>query len=339
MKQCRIAMIGFGNVGAGIIGILKEQEEYYQKVFNLQFKVVAINTKSRGSAYDPSGLSLDELLEAGSGSLNNIPALENGWSVDKVIEEGEYDALVEISYTNLETGLPAVDYVRKALKRGKHVVTANKGPIALFYSELVELAEENQACIGYEGTVMSGTPAVALGEELLSGAVITGVQGILNGTTNFILTQMEKGYSYERALAEAQAQGYAEADPAGDVEGHDAAGKVVILANILFGAKLSLEDVNCEGITGITLQDTQDAVKENCCWKLIGNIEFDGEKVKASVAPEKIPNSHPLASVFGATNAITYTTKLLGEVTLIGAGAGGMETGYALINDLLGIYR
>jgi homoserine dehydrogenase len=204
---------------------------------------------------------------------------------------------------------------------------------------LETLAKANKAQIGAEGTVMSGTPTLRVGEELLSGAGVHKMQGILNGTTNYILTQMEDGASFQDALAEAQAKGYAEADPTGDVEGHDAAGKVVILANLLMGQSLTIAEVDCQGITGLTLDDIAAAQAAGERWKLIGSVEETEVGVKASVAPTRVSLENPLASIGGATNAITYTTDLLGDVTLIGPGAGRMETGYALVSDLLAIHR
>ncbi len=187
---------------------------------------------------------------------------------------------------------------------------------------------------------MSGTPALRMGQELLVGAGVRKVQGILNGTTNYILTQMEAEASYEEALQDAQEKGYAEADPSGDVEGHDAAGKVVIIANLLMGLPLTMADVECEGITGLTPDDIADARAALERWKLIGSVEkTESGGYEASVKPVRLPLTHPLASVGGATNAITYTTDLLGDVTLVGPGAGRIETGYALLGDLLAIHR
>jgi homoserine dehydrogenase len=186
---------------------------------------------------------------------------------------------------------------------------------------------------------MSGTPSLRLGTELLSAAGVTCIQGIINGTTNYILSQMDAGAAYADALAEAQAKGYAEADPTGDVEGFDAAGKVVILANLLMGADIRMEDVDRTGITRLSVDDIQIAKANGERWKLIGKVEKTPSGAKASVKPQRLPQTHPLAQVSGATNAITYTTKLLGEVTLIGPGAGRLETGYALIGDLLALHR
>lgn len=274
-----------------------------------------------------------------SGTLENISAPHSDWDAPRTISESNADVVVEISYTDLETGEPALSYIQRALETGKHVVTTNKGPIALQYPELAALAREKNVQIGVEGTVMSGTPVLRLGTELLAGSGVRRVQGILNGTTNYILTQMEAEQTYDEALAAAQEKGYAEADPTGDVEGIDAAGKVVILANLLMGLAITMDDVERRGITGVTLDDIAAAKGAGERWKLIGSVEEVGDSFSASVKPVRLPVSHPLAAVSGATNAITYTTDLLGDVTLVGPGAGRMETGYALLGDLLAIHR
>jgi homoserine dehydrogenase len=174
----------------------------------------------------------------------------------------------------------------------------------------------------------------------LGAAKIRKVQGILNGTTNFILTKMEAGAAYPEALAEAQALGYAEADPTGDVEGFDAAGKVVILARLLMNEQIRMEDVDRSGITHLTPDDIQSAQSAGERWKLIGSLEKNSSgKLAASVKAQRLPISHPLAGVSGATNAAHFSTELLGDVTLIGPGAGKLATGYAVIEDILAIYR
>jgi len=247
--------------------------------------------------------------------------------------------IIELSYTDLKTGEPAITHLHRALELGKHVVTTNKGPIALKYPELKALAEKNNVEIGAEGTVMSGTPSLRMAQELLAAAHIRKIQGIVNGTTNYILTQMEAGATYADALQDAQAKGYAEADPTGDVEGFDAAGKVVIMANLLMGQALTLANVDRKGITALTPADIAAAKAAGERWKLIGRVEIIGNEVAASVQPTRLPIHHPLASVGGATNAITFSTDLLGDVTLVGPGAGRVETGYAIVGDLLAIHR
>lgn len=341
MQNYRLALIGFGNVGQGFAKILQDKGEQLARRFDVKFQIVAISDLLKGSLYNPDGLDPATLLKAvqNDGHLNNLSAPHQNWDALKTISQTNADAIIEISYTDLETGEPASTHIRAALENGKHVVTTNKGPIALRYPELAALAREKGVEIGVEGTVMSGTPTLRIGQELLGGTEISKVQGILNGTTNYILTQMENEISYQEALAQAQEHGYAEADPTGDVEGHDAAGKVVILANLLMDAPLTMADVPCQGITQVTLSDIAEARAAGERWKLIGTVERTENGVEASVKPLRIPSSHPLASIGGATNAITYTTDLLGEVTLVGPGAGRMETGYALLEDLLAIHR
>lgn len=339
MKTYKLALIGFGNVGQGFAQILLDKD--YANEFGVNFQIVAVCDLFKGSVYDPNGLHTANLLKTvqDTGKLDSYEAPHRGWDAEQTITASNADVIIELSYTDLQTGEPALTHVRTALENGKYVVTTNKGPIALHYPELSALAEKNGVEIGVEGTVMSGTPALRVGTELLAAAGITRIQGILNGTTNYILTQMENGTSYEDALADAQAKGYAEADPTGDVEGHDAVGKVVILANMLMNVPLKIADVDRTGISGLTRADIADAQANDERWKLIGTLERKNGEVQASVKPVRMPINHPLASVGGATNAITYTTDLLGEVTLVGAGAGRVETGYALVGDLLAIHR
>jgi len=337
MQTVRLALIGFGNVGQGFAQILLERGDSYAETFGLHFVIVAVNDLVRGCAFNPNGLDLKTILQAKD--LSALPDGAAGWNALEAIARCNADVVIELSFTNLQTGEPAISHVHAALENGKHVVTSNKGPVALRYAELSDLARSKKLQIGVEGTVMSGTPSLHLGMELLAGAGIRRVQGILNGTTNYILTQMEGGASYADALADAQARGYAEADPTGDVEGFDAAGKVAILSALLMNSPLRLDQVDRTGITGITKADVETAKAAGQRWKLIGSLEKSPAGLTASVKPVRLPLEHPLANVNGATNAITYTTDLLGEVTLIGPGAGRLETGYAIICDLLSIYR
>jgi homoserine dehydrogenase len=219
------------------------------------------------------------------------------------------------------------------------VVTSNKGPAALAYREMSDLAEQNGVKFLIEGTVVSGTPILNLADGPLAGCAISAVRGILNGTTNYILTQMEEGNSYEDALAKAQELGYAEADPTGDVEGYDARAKVTILTNVVMGQNFAIDDVACEGITKISKDDISDAKSRGARWKLIGSTEIKDGVVTASVKPEMVPLSHPLAGIMGATNALTFSTDLMGDITIVGAGAGRKETGFSILTDLLHIHR
>ncbi|MEM8531769.1 MAG: homoserine dehydrogenase [Chloroflexota bacterium] len=334
----RLAFIGFGAVGQGLARILSERGDWLAQRYGAKLVVVAVSTR-RGTLYAPDGLDLGQLLQSveQGGQLPQSNARVD-WTPQELVERVTADVLVEVSATDLTTGEPATTYIRTAFDRGMHVVTANKGPIALHGQALLQEAQNEKVHLRYEGTVMSGTPALRLGWGDLAGCTIHEVSGILNGTTNYILTQMEAGSEYADVLAEAQRLGYAEADPSGDVEGFDAAGKAVILANMVFGANLRMDDVACQGITQITLDDVAEARAAGERWKLIARVAQQDGQVVASVQPQRLPLSHPLAGVSGPTNALTYTTDLLGDVTLVGPGAGGTATGFALLADVLAVH-
>ncbi|MBN1164837.1 MAG: homoserine dehydrogenase [Candidatus Krumholzibacteriota bacterium] len=334
----KLCFIGFGIVGQGLAEILVKKKEELKKKHDFDFQVVAVSDFIKGAAYNPKGLDLSRLLElAGDNKISEYPGARTGWDALTTIKECNADIVIEVTYTDIKTGQPAYDHFRAALESGKHLVTTNKGPTALFFHELNALAAKKGVKFLYEGTVVAGTPVLNLNSLCLAGNRVDEVRGILNGTTNFILTNMEGGKSYEEALREAQELGYAEADPTADVEGFDALAKVVILAQSLMGAKLGEEDVDRTGITGISLEDVKAAGREGKRWKLIGQVTRDGAGVRASVKPQKVDLTDPLAAVGGATNALTFVTDLLGEVTIVGPGAGKIETGFSLLIDILTI--
>lgn len=340
--EFRIAFIGFGVVGQGLAEIFVEQETFLKKKYDFNFKVVAISDTMKGSVYDENGLDLKNLLELvkTTGKIDSYQDGIKGWDSLKTITDTDANLILEVAWTDLKTGEPAMTHVKTALKNKKHVVMTNKGPIALAVRELLQLAKENDVEMRYEGTVLSGTPALNLGLYNLAGSGITKARGIVNGTTNYILTEMEKGLSYEDALKQAQELGYAEADPTADVEGYDALGKIVIIANTVMGASLHKDEPPCEGITKITAENIIKAKEEGFRWKLIAGAEIkDDGSVEAYVRPEKIPLEHPLANIMGPTNALTYTTKYLGDVTIVGPGAGRAPTGFAILTDILDINR
>lgn len=333
-----IALLGFGTVGKGLYEILKDKEVYLKENYGFEYKIVAIADFAFGNVYNPDGLDMAVVLEeaeAGKKFSKDVVDMDNV----TLIKECNADIMCELTFTDLNTGGPAIDHCKAALSSGKHVVTSNKGPAALFYPEMKKLADENGVKFMIEGTVVAGTPIINLTDGPLAGCEISKIRGILNGTTNYMLSEMEKGMAYEEVLKVAQELGYAEADPTGDVEGYDARGKVTILANIVMNAGIKIEDVSCEGITRISLDDIAKAKEKNARWKLIGSVEKKNGKVIGSVSPEMVDLSHPLAGVMGATNALTFTTDLLGDVTIVGPGAGKIETGFSILTDILAIHR
>ncbi|MCF6266589.1 MAG: homoserine dehydrogenase [Desulfuromusa sp.] len=341
-KKTKIALIGFGTVGQGVCEILLSKENELKSKYGFEASIVAISDVMKGTVYCADGLDIQQCLDlakAGDNLENYAGDCEKGWDSLRTIRETNADIVCELAFTNVKTGEPAITHCKAAFENGKHIVTSNKGPAALQYAALQKLAEKNNVKFMIEGTVMSGTPILNLANGPLAGCTITAIKGILNGTCNYMLCEMEKGMAYDDVLDKAQELGYAEADPTGDVEGFDAMAKVIILANVLMDNPISAADVDRVGIAKITPEMMTEAKNENARWKLISTIEKRGNEVKASVKPEKLSLTHPLASIMGATNALTFTSDLLGDVTIVGAGAGKIETGYSILTDILAIHR
>ena len=331
----RIILVGLGALGRGFLDHLAERRDSLLELYGLRVKIVAALDTS-GAVVHPAGVDPAALAAAKRGpeGLASLqPWFRPGRRALEIIHTVEADAVVEVTPTNILDGEPALSHIRGALKARRHVVTANKGPIVLAMDHLVGLAKENGVLLRFSGTVGGGTPVLDLAQESLRGDRVTEVAGILNGTTNYILTRMAAGLSFDAALQEARRLGYAEADPRYDVEGTDAAIKLTILADWVMGAKLHVTDVAAQGIVGVTLHDIERAQAQGKVLKLV--CRYDG--TKASVRPELIPASDPL-NVPGSLNAVTYTTEALGAVTLVGKGAGGRETSSALLRDLIDIH-
>ncbi len=337
MMTWNIALTGCGTVGKALLELLHEKREMLKNRFHFEYNISLISARSKGILLNPAGLDLDGVLSAlhEKNSLSEFP--QSSGSFSELLTESKANILVEATPTNLNTAEPALAHITTALNQNIHVVTVNKGPIALNFNALQALAEAHHVQLRYEGTVMSGTPLIELAQHGLAGAAINRIEGILNGTTNYMLTRMENGASYEEALIEAQELGYAETDPSGDVDGWDAAVKVSILAKALFGVDLPIDQVDRTGISGISSEDIQAADKKGERIRLIATIENHGDGIRGSVKPLSLPLTHPLSQVQGVMNAACLTTDTLGPVTLIGAGAGGRETAQALLADILNI--
>lgn len=285
---------------------------------------------SKSALMDSDGIHIEEVLMA---------KRERGYCGDKslsaadVVERCDYDVLVEVTPTDADSGEPATGFMKTAIGRGKHVVTSNKGPIALHFSTLQSLARKHGVVIRYEATVGGAIPVMHTLEHGLAGNRVLAVYGILNGTSNFILTRMAaEGLTYEQALLEAREMGYAEADPTYDVKGIDAAIKLVILSNTIWKRNVKLSDVTITGIDMLTNDALRLAEDQHCTIRLIA--EAIPEKGILRVAPRILPRTHPLV-VENTLNAITIDTDMAGEITLIGKGAGSRETASACIGDLL----
>ncbi len=337
-----ISLIGFGGVNRALAELITQRNDEWQRDFGFRLVIVGVSDLALGSIIAPGGIDARVLTQTDFGR-GGFAALSGGAADPRsldVVRDAPADIVVEATYTDAITGEPALSHCRAALAAGRHVVTTNKGPVALAARALTAEAAREGLRFDYEGSVMSGTPVLRLARQALAGSGITGFKGILNGTSNFILGRMEAGLDFAAALSEAQAAGYAEADPAADVEGHDVRLKVVILANELLGAGLAPSQVDCSGITALTPADIATAVSNGRRWKLIGSAsrQTDG-RVEARVSAECLPVTHPLTGVSGAVNAVTFTTQMLGDVTITGPGAGRIETAYALLSDIIALHR
>ena len=329
----RIILIGYGVVGQGLARILRHRHSENLQDYGFNPKIVAIVDRG-GAAVDPKGLSLEETLEyKKKGTVAAIPKVGHSKLTPlEIIESVEAEVVVEATPTNVKNAEPALSHIKSAFKTGKHVVTTNKGPLALEMPSLTELAEHNNVYLRFSGTVGGGTPVLELAKKCLAGDKIVSIRGILNGTTNYILTEMaEKSISFQEALGRAQELGYAETDPSMDIDGTDSACKIVIMANWIMNKKLTLADVKVKGIRDVKLEALEKAAKKGNTIKLIGSIN-----TSAQVTPTEISRHNPLC-VSGVLNAVTYVSEFAGEETIIGRGAGGMETASAVLRDLLDI--
>jgi homoserine dehydrogenase len=345
VKQIRLSIIGFGVVGQGLAELLAAKKDILQHDFDLEVTLVSVANARHGFIYREEGLDIPTLLNlaAERQPLTKHPGVKHWANPLEGLRATGGDVLAEATGTNLHDGEPGISHIRTALTQGMHVITANKGPVALAAQELFALARQHQVQLRIESTVMAGTPVISTVCEGIAGANVRAIRGILNGTTNYILSAMAGGRDYADVLAEAQAQGYAEADPTADVEGYDAVAKTLILAALVFGQTLKPEQVIRRGITAITKEQIQKASKEGKRIKLIASLQTvptNGASIlEAHVEPTSLPLDDALARVDGVMNAITFQIDTLSEVTVIGPGAGRLQTGQGLLSDLIAVGR
>jgi homoserine dehydrogenase len=343
MREWKLIFVGFGTVAQGCAGHLVRNEAKLKEEYGFSYKVVGITDVVKGSIQDDDGIGLSEALEIakkGKKLDEHWPKGKKGLSSAEMIRSTKADILIEATWTNMKDGEPGLSHIATALENDMDVVTSNKGPIALAYRKLSDLAKSKGRQLRFEATVMSGTPVFNLRELGLAGASISRLRGILNGTTNYILTEMASGMSYDAALKRAQELGYAEAEPSGDVEAYDPTAKITILANTLLGGMVDYKDVEREGINRLTIEDVRKAIQSSKRIKLIAAASrADDGRITASVKPTLVPETDILAHVSGVLNALQITMDVQPDVTIIGPGAGGDSAGYGLLNDILAIHR
>jgi homoserine dehydrogenase len=337
----RIWVVGFGTVGQWLVRALDSEAERLAGRYGVGLTVVGVANARDGFIYDANGLDLRCVLGlASSGrSIAEVPGVRCWPSALEGLGATEADVLVEVTASPSSEGEPGFAHMRAALDRGIPVVTSNKWPVALHGVRLVELARSRGVAFRAESTVMSGTPVLRALVDGLAGAVPLSLRGLLNATANLILSRMADGQSYEDALADAQAEGLAERDPAADVEGSDSVAKVMILSALVFGRQLSREQVACRGIAGIARSAIDEAAARGARLKHVATLEFsepDGAgDVTASVQPELVGRDDPLASIDGTANGVVCKVKPIGELTIVGPGAGPHLAGQGVLGDLI----
>ena len=333
----RLAIVGLGNVGQEFSRLLLSKRDWLLKSKGLDIEVLAISTKSRGSLLSNRSLDLERVL----GMLKSNDSLE-GYGAEnsqltplQIIDKTDADMMIELTPLNIENGQPAIDHIKAAFEVGLDVVTANKGPIAFAYSELRALARSRNVRFRFEGTVMDGSPIFSLVERTLPGCEILGIEGVLNSTSNFVLTEMSRGGSMQDAIGKAQALGFAEADPSLDIDGWDAAAKITAMANVLMDARSTPKDVQRQGIREVTNSELQSAKDQGKRLRLVASAERKGESVALSVRPALVDGSSPYWSLEGTSSAVTLKTDLMGDLTILETNPTVTQTAYAILSDLL----
>lgn len=341
MTNYNLAFIGFGNVGQALARLLLCKREEILTNYNLTFRVTGIATGRHGMAIDPQGIDPQRVLTclAAGQSLNGLSALPGLSGLNDFIASCGAQVMFECTPVNYTTGQPAVDYLRAALERGMHAISANKGPVVHAYRELTALARARGVSYYFESAVMDGAPIFSLFRTTMPAASLRGLRGILNSTTNLILTRMETGESFAQAVQYAQSIGIAETNPSGDIDGWDAAVKVAALATVLMDFPLKPQEVDRTGIGAITPDDITRARQAGKRWKLVCSARREGKSVIGRVAPEMVGSDSPLYGISGTSSVIQFETDVLPGLTIVETDPGPETTAYGMLADFLNAVR
>lgn len=339
-RLINLALLGFGHVGRAFARLLLDKRRWLLREYGLEWKVTGIATRSHGMAIDSAGLPVANILR-GSPARLDLGRFHKGPrcpSTTDFVRQCGADVLFEMTVLDL-SGQPAATYMRTALAAGLHVVTVNKGPVANHFRALSGLARKRAVRFLYEGTVMDGAPLFGLVRQMLPATRIISLRGILNSTTNYILTQMEQGTSFDAALRYVQERGIAEADPSLDTEGWDAAAKLSILVQSIMGGSVRPEEVKREGISEETGRLVRAAVRRERRIRLVARAYRQGGRIIAKVGPEELEAFDPLASIRGLSNILILNTDTMRELALVENNPGVEQTAFALFTDLVTLLR
>lgn len=337
MKNYKLAMLGFGNVGQAFVRLITRKADQLRGQYGVTLTVTAIATGSHGRAINPSGIDLEQALALMTANqsldaLSTVPAPTDNLAF---IKASQADILLENTPVSYADGQPALDHIRTAIQLGMHAVTANKGPVVHGYHALSALAAQQGVRFLFESTVMDGAPVFGVYREALPAANVTHISGVLNSTTNLILTRMENGESFDQAVAYAQSIGIAETDPSGDVDGWDSSVKISALITVLMDTPFTPDKVNRTGIRGITPTRIAEAKAQGKRWKLLCEAWRENDQVIARVAPAMVATDNPAYTIDGTTSIVTMESDVLGALSLLEADPGPHTTAYGLLADLL----
>lgn len=337
MTHFNLAFLGFGNVGKALARLLMNKRLELLQRYDITFSVTGIATGRHGMAIDHAGIDLEQALAIldAQGSLARLS--DNLLPADSVefIHHCGANLLFENIPVNYATGQPAVDYIRQALELGMHVVSANKGPVVHAHRQLTELAHAQGVKYYFESAVMDGAPIFSLFREALPAAQLISFRGVLNSTTNMILTRMESGESFDQAVAYTQKIGIAETDPSGDIDGWDAAVKVAALVTVIMGIPLKPQNVDRQGIRQLNSAAISEAAEQGKRWKLVCSARRDGDQVMAIVRPELVDRTSPLYAAEGTTSIMQFETDVLGKLSIIEENPSPMTTAYGCLADFV----
>lgn len=330
-RTYRLALVGFGNVGKEFVRLLQTKESRLRDDYGIEWKLTGVASRRIGWIANRDGLDTATLLAGNFPRQPSSPAPKN---VREWLDAAEADVLFETSSLNRHTGQPAIDHLKAALDRGAHAISANKGPIVHAYRELRDLARTKQRKFLFESTVMDGTPIFSMFPHSLPAVELRGFRGILNSTTNVVLTEMEKGLTLEQAVKRAQEIGVAETDPSDDLDGWDAAVKVAALVIVLMNAPIKLDEIERIGIRAVSPEQVRAARAAGMRYKLICRAERTTNSVRASVRPEQVAMTDPLALLEGTTSALRFDTDVFG-LSVIEHKPGVIATAYGLLADFI----
>ncbi len=336
-KVINIILMGFGNVGQAFLRVLREKNELCRTHYGLDIRVLSV-FRSSGAFFSSQPLEIDAILEYSTSSQKS-PDWKPDLNLTSVLESSEPGVLVECTPFGSQSGEPGLSHIRDALEHGWHVVTANKSPLVVNFQGLCEKARRNHVALKFSGATAAALPTLDVALYSLAGTEVSRIEGILNGTTNHILTRINEGVSYGEALEEAQSKGIAETDPSLDVSGWDTAAKILIITNAVLKTDFSLDDVRIQGIESIPPKLLNQGREKDKALKLLGRLWRKAGEYQLDVALTVIDNSHPLFGVDGTNKGIVFFTDTMNSITVIGGKSDPIGTGAALLKDIINIYR